>query len=149
MSRKFFGKTRGARRPTRRNGRLFVEALEDRRLLAVSFADGVWTIRGDLGPAGDRISIDRGPNKSDLLRVFINGRLEDQQLAADVTQISITTGSGNDLIRIDENVLAPADIHAGAGNDTIFGGGGDDMIDGGAGNDVIWGRGANDFLMGG
>ena len=56
-------------------------------------------------------------------------------------QVPVNGGNGDDLISLDQ----PADVDAGAGNDTIVAtGNGSDSIDGGAGDDLMAGGGGND-----
>src|SRR5688572_18176301 len=101
---------------------LFVEALENRRLLAadVSLDANVLTIDGS--NKRDRIIVT--VENTDLI-VTLNKK-DFTFTASDVTSIVIDGGKGNDWISIDGSLAFGAAINGGAGNDRITGGGGDD-----------------------
>ncbi|MEI2701345.1 MAG: calcium-binding protein [Baekduia sp.] len=60
-------------------------------------------------------------------------------------------GAGNDLLWGDRSPgpASPDVIRGGAGDDTMYGGGADDIVDGGAGNDMVQGDNGADRLFGG
>lgn len=58
-------------------------------------------------------------------------------------------GEGNDRIKLNANVLTPADLAGGNGNDQLYGGAGNDLLDGGCGSDELFGRTSDDLLIGG
>jgi Ca2+-binding RTX toxin-like protein len=136
--------------------RLQLENLENRRLLAQNVAPSL-----DAG-----ILTVLGSNKNDV--VYVSGDATQLTVSvnkqsftfntADVTEIDIDGGRGNDWIWVGDAVTANAVIHGGDGNDRIHGGGGNDTItgdkgndriDGGAGDDTINGGAGNDHVFGG
>lgn len=99
-----------------------------------------------------------GSNKRDVinvkasgeqLQVFINRKLVHTVAQASISGIVIFAGAGNDSVTISPDILLPAEIHGGTGNDTIFGGGGDDQLFGDGGHDELFGGAGNDWLYGG
>jgi RTX calcium-binding nonapeptide repeat (4 copies) len=76
------------------------------------------------------------------------GNEEWEFTAAAVDRIFAVGYEGNDHLEL-EDVLMPASIYGGAGNDKLTGGDGDDYIDGGDGNDNIDGDKGKDNLRGG
>jgi len=133
--------------PSRRT--LLVENLESRRLLAPVHADldaGVLSISGS--GKNDQIQVGVDSVDNTLLNVTVDGQSA-QFNVADVAEIHIDGGSGNDSIWVDGSVLVKAVIDGGNGNDRIHGGGGDDMIAGDNGNDRLWGGGGVDTMSGG
>lgn len=68
---------------------------------------------------------------------------------AQVEEIAITGGSGNDRLVVSPTVDVPVFIDAGDGDDVIAGGASDDTLLGGAGNDIIFGRQGSDLITGG
>lgn len=126
--------------------RLFVENLESRRLLTAAHADldaGVLSVSGT--GKNDQIQVSVADTQ---LTVSFNKQTF-QFNTADVTEIHIDGGGGNDWIWVDGTVLVKAMINGGAGNDRIQGGGGDDTIRGDKGNDRLHGGGGIDTLSGG
>ena len=69
-------------------------------------------------------------------------------LPADVENIAIDGGAGNDLIQVDPSIRKNLILDGGAGNDTLFGGSGNDVLIGGPGNDVLDGKAGDDLLYG-
>ncbi|MEB3282382.1 MAG: choice-of-anchor L domain-containing protein [Lyngbya sp.] len=65
-----------------------------------------------------------------------------------VTQIIADAGSGNDIIDLN-NVLSPAQLTGGTGDDQFFGGFGNDSIEGGSDQDFLEGGKGDDSLVGG
>lgn len=66
---------------------------------------------------------------------------------SNVTKIIAFADAGTDKITVSANV--PAELHGGAGNDTLSGGRQNDSLYGDAGNDKVSGNAGNDFLYGG
>jgi Ca2+-binding RTX toxin-like protein len=58
-------------------------------------------------------------------------------------------GLGNDIITLTGDVLAPAELDGGTGNDVLVGGAGDDVLRGKAGDDTLEGGAGNDVMDGG
>ncbi len=65
-----------------------------------------------------------------------------------VTQITANAGSGNDIIDLN-NVLSPAQLTGGTGDDQLFGGFGNDSLAGGSDQDFLEGGKGDDQLFGG
>ena len=63
-----------------------------------------------------------------------------------LTDTTMTTGSGNDVLRA---TSGPATLRAGAGNDALYGSGGADRIYGGSGRDKIYAGAGRDIISGG
>jgi Ca2+-binding RTX toxin-like protein len=128
--------------------RLFLESLENRHMLAaavgsVTLDEGVLSAIGS--KKNDQIQICLSDS---VLSVRINKQVF-QFAAADVAELRIDGGKGNDSIVVGSSVMIAARISGGDGNDRICGGGGDDTISGDQGNDRIGGGGGNDNLSGG
>lgn len=85
----------------------------------------------------------RGSN----LQVMLNGAKTD--VPATVGRILVYGQAGNDYIQIGHNVVAPAFLYAGNGNDTLIGGGGPDVMVGGSGNNLLMGGFSRNILIGG
>jgi uncharacterized protein GlcG (DUF336 family) len=68
--------------------------------------------------------------------------------AAAVSQILVSTGAGDDVVRIAGNVFQPVTLDGGPGNDFLFAGGGPATISGGDGKDILVGGPAADVLLG-
>jgi len=125
--------------------RLFVEDLETRRLLAAVSATldaGVLSVSGS--NKNDQIHVSVANTQT---TVTVNQRSYDFN-TADVTEIHIDGGGGNDWVWVDDAVLAGATIDGGNGNDRLHGGGGGDTISGGKGNDRLSGGLGNDTIDG-
>lgn len=123
-----------------------LERLEPRRLMAVSFADGVITVAGsDAG--GDVIVVWQA---DDSVLVSDNG-VEHAFPSAGVTSVVATGGAGDDLIEVmnPDFFAAPVSFGGGSGNDSLGGGSGDDLLDAGDGNDIVFANRGNDQLRGG
>jgi Ca2+-binding RTX toxin-like protein len=134
---------------------LRLESLETRRVLAASLLDGVLTIEGT--HRSDKISVVLSGEFSDQLRVAVNKSVTFFTLA-EVSEIQVFAGKGNDRVHISDDVLLSALIDGGKGNDWLRGGGGHDIIlaglgndhaDGGLGDDVLVGDAGHDKLVGG
>ncbi len=143
-------------RPTAQGRRFIgsIERLEARELMAASFSDGLWIVRGDTDPGAiaDTIVIDRDPAAPSMLRAVVNGNAIDSREDATVARIRVIAGRGDDTVRIDERMGAitqPATIIAGAGHDLIEGGASADRLLGGPGRDTLRGGDGDDAIFGG
>src|SRR5258706_5028906 len=117
----------------------FIEELESRQLLAVTFANGVLTVDG--GNKADNIRVNAAGNS---VVVHLNRGSQTFTRSA-VKQLIVNGNGGNDKINI-TGAFNDAIIDGGAGNDKINGSGGGDEITGGPGNDVIKSRGGDDQI---
>ncbi len=140
------------RRSRSRQTQRFIERLEPRHALAVSFAAGVWTIVGDANAAtpDDTIVVEPNPANARQLRATVNGVVIDVRSAARVKSIHVLGGAGDDSITVNvrgHDRIATR-LEGGFGNDTITGGDGPDVILGGPGRDTLNGRGGNDEIRG-
>ena len=109
--------------------------------------------------ANDRIVLALKRGDAGVLQVSINDRITNYSMRL-FSRLHIESLAGDDSISFnfaDGAFKRPADIFAGAGNDTIqgglgndriFAGAGDDVVSGGAGNDTIYGQAGNDVLSG-
>ncbi len=133
-----------------------LEELEPRNLMSVTtgLAAGVLTVTGDVQRNIIQISLD-APDAELVVR---DAQAEVGRFAsASVQNIAISTGDGG-LITVDDAVLQPTVIQAGAGDELIRAGGGPTTVFGGSGPDkmiagsgaatLIGGSGANTFYSG-
>ncbi len=138
-------------RIARRTVRLAVELLESRQLLAATLLDnGTWDIVGT--SAADTIYVARDEYDPRWLIAEVNGRIEGEEYASDVSRIQVSVGDGNDWIEIDESAGAltlPVLLKGDDGNDTLVAGSGPAFLTGDNGNDQLIGGAANDLLFGG
>ena len=67
----------------------------------------------------------------------------------DFDTIRVHLFDGNDFLTIDQNVIQPALVYGGDGNDNLTVGGGNDEVLGEEGDDVISGNRGHDLLVGG
>jgi uncharacterized protein GlcG (DUF336 family) len=122
---------------------LTCDELEAREMPAITtvLAAGTLTIAGS--PTDERITVYQ--DGADL--VVLDGTLEAFRTpSAEVTNIAIDGGGGNDSIRVAPSVRQPAAIDGGSGNNKLVAGAGDAVLVGGTGNDVLFGGlGANSF----
>ena len=139
-----------------------IEAMERRILMAtdplaehVTFEDGVMTILGT--DADDNIQViffggnypDGGPPVAVYLNGYhVNFGLTEPMGTPAITKIIVRGGAGNDRIYVGQ-MVAPAELYGGAGDDSVMGGDGDDLIYGGSGEDWIIGGAGVDELSGG
>jgi Ca2+-binding RTX toxin-like protein len=123
------------------------EPLEPRVMLyAVLDASGALQIDGTSTP--DVINLSLAPDDARTLVVRVRSTTARFALR-DVARIVIRGHSGADRIEFDPArgaIKRPAQIHAGAGNDTIIGGDGDDVMDGQEGADVMSGGAGHDTV---
>ncbi len=125
-----------------------LEGLEPRVLLSASLKGGLLTVIGSDGD--DVLGFAAGPNAG---QVILTGDPDgDSGTFDNVTRIKVQSGSGNDQVTIDVNVVnarnAPiaAQIDGGAGNDVLTSGDGNDKILSGGGNDTIDARNGNNKI---
>ena len=64
-------------------------------------------------------------------------------------RVTVTTGSGNDVVDARDEFFSPQVFSTGTGADELYGGLGDDSLDGGADNDLLSGGFGADTLVGG
>jgi hypothetical protein len=106
--------------------------------------------------ASDKIALRLQAGQSGVLQVDVgdDGSADFSVDRADIAEIAVNGGDGDDLVRIDEsngpvNVGIATTISGGDGDDTLAGGSGDETLRGGDGNDSIDGnRGADVGLLG-
>lgn len=130
---------------------LFIESLEPRVLLSVSFDAGVLTVTGS--PGNDQITIK--PGKADG-EIIVKGAPDgDDGTYAGVDVVTVDGGDGNDRLRARNKLIDTAGdplavtLMGGEGNDRLAGGDGDDILHGGPGRDNIRGGNGNDTITGG
>ena len=119
------------------------DALESRRLFAVTLTDGVLTVTGT--EEADHLAVGRNET---MIVVNDNGTSSNWN-PAEVTSIVVNGLGGNDEIAILRGVYKPITIDAGAGDDRVHGGSGRERIFGGIGRDLLNGGGGGDLLEGG
>jgi len=98
----------------------------------------------------DRILISPGRNNG--LKVIMNDALVGSYLAPSgkpFFRIIANGQAGNDQIAVASTVAVTAEIHGGAGDDTLQGGGGRDLLYGDGGDDVLIGVYGTDRFAGG
>jgi hypothetical protein len=115
---------------------------------------GVLTVDGT--NAGDRIALRLRAGQPGILQVDVgdDGSAEFSFNRAEIAEIFVNAGNGDDSVSIDEsngvfsNVI-PTTIAGGNGNDRLVGGSGTGTIFGGNGNDTLAGGNGNETLLGG
>ena len=133
---------------------LACERLETRHLLtgglsAVLDSAGVLRVTGT--DAADFIFVYQNAS-----RYYVYGSA-DSYSASSVREIVIDAKGGNDVVRLDSQIVSSwqaittpqVTVYGGAGSDTVFGSEGKDLIFGGDGIDVLFGHGGHDYLDGG
>jgi Ca2+-binding RTX toxin-like protein len=124
-----------------------LEALELRRLLSFTVADGVLTVTGT--SSNDNIIVTRDGTNLTIRHNGVNSTTP----AADVQKVVINGLAGNDQLAIaigpEHGVAVPATLNGGDGNDRLLGGDKDDQLNGGAGKDFLQGGNGKDVLNGG
>src|SRR5688572_6606943 len=88
--------------------RLDFELLETRTLLTGGIGGGVagnnsgpvWTVLGDQDPAlpGDTIVIRQSPQNDNIVQAVVNGKIASSRPVADVTELHIRAGAGDDTV---------------------------------------------------
>ncbi len=125
-----------------------IEILETRTLpdATASLGGSLLTIVG--GPGNDRISLVQDATRDEL--VLLDGGKEVARYAsAAVSQVAIDAAGGNNVVRINNDILQSATIQGGAGNNIFYGGGGPTTLVGGSGfNKLIAGSGATTLIGG-
>ncbi|MEM8719961.1 MAG: hypothetical protein AAGE84_11715 [Cyanobacteria bacterium P01_G01_bin.39] len=86
-------------------------------------------------------------NQFETASPTVGGILDGTEISG-IEQISVTSGSGDDLIDIAVTSIGGR-ITSGAGNDLVVGGSGDDLLEGQAGDDTFFGGPGNDEIIGG
>ena len=111
--------------------------------------NGVLTVQGTDG--NDTIALRLAPGDPGVLQVDVgdDGTPDFLFVRANVAQIDVNAGDGDDTVRIDDSGgvftdTIPTTISGGAGNDTLTGGGGAETFRGGAGDDTVVGGRGND-----
>jgi hypothetical protein len=79
----------------------------------------------------------------------VDAKTADCGPVADLEQIVVTFGGGNDRLYVPSSLLTPVSADGGAGDDDLSGGAGDDELLGGDGDDWISGGGGIDVIDGG
>ena len=97
--------------------------------------DEIFTVEHQSGSSG---------NETLLISAF-NTREE----YSGVSKIVANGGEKDDIIELKDNVLTPAELAGGNGDDLVTGGSGNDFLEGGNGFDLLDGRNSNDTLRGG
>ena len=122
---------------------MFLETLESRRLLSISFNNGVVTLVGTNGADYFDARYD-----GVTLKLYDQGRYYDFK-ASKVKKIVVKAKDGIDNITF-RNVPAPIScvVKAGDGNDNVNGGEGNDKLYGGKGNDLLEGYFGTDKIYG-
>jgi len=125
---------------------LRLETLEDRTVpTSVTLNTGMLMVVGTNAPDRIAITLDQSSNQI----VVLNGNQEAGRFAStDVTSIYLYGGNGNDSLQVASQIMQPAFIDGGLGNDRIFGGGGSSMIMGGDGANRLAGGTGNDSIIG-
>jgi Ca2+-binding RTX toxin-like protein len=138
---------------------LFVEPLEQRRLMAASATLDLGELKITGTENADVIRLTINTSSKSQITVTINGESR-KFTRSDVETINIQAGQGNDRVNIDNGKVhldQPTRIYGSGGNDTITGGQGKDRIYGGSGTDdlsggdtrdIVYGEGGNDRLDG-
>ncbi len=142
-----------SRRITTVRGRLAVQRLESRKLMAadIGLSDAVLSIQGSDVDDIAEVYVD-----SDRVQVTISSYDDagqklcekSEEFALDeIGRIIFSGGDGDDLLVNDSSI--PVIARGGNGDDMLLGGTGDDVLIGGTGDDVILGGGGNDMVLGG
>jgi Ca2+-binding RTX toxin-like protein len=97
--------------------------------------DEIFTVEHQSGSSG---------NETLLISAF-----DTREEHSGVSKIVANGGEKDDIIELKDNVLTPAELAGGNGDDLVTGGSGNDSLEGGNGFDLLDGRGGNDTLRGG
>jgi hypothetical protein len=106
--------------------------------------NGVLSITGTVND--DRLVVSR---QGQALTVSFNGQTLGTFDNKQVKSINLIGSAGSDVIAIGPEVITPALVDAGLGDDDVSGGGGASILVGGAGQDSVRGGSADDVLVGG
>ncbi|MFO0852135.1 MAG: heme-binding protein [Gemmataceae bacterium] len=96
--------------------------------------------------ADQRVAVTR--EAADVV-VRVNGDVATRFDAATVTQLTVTTGTGNDRIEVAPDVTTPVTLDAGNGRNLVRAGGGPAVVTGGTNSDKLAGGSAFTTLLGG
>ncbi|HEX8324286.1 MAG TPA: hypothetical protein VF595_10270 [Tepidisphaeraceae bacterium] len=114
-----------------------IETLEGRRLFA-----GL-TVNGTAGD--DQILVRIHADTMQFVTLTVNG---DVSYHTSVTSVTVSGGTGNDVIFVGSEISVACVLSGNSGHDTITGGRGADHITGNNGNDLIYAGGGNDIVVG-
>lgn len=158
-------KRRSRTTPYRTCSRLHIDALESRRMLAVTVTFTNGALEVDCDANADDIAVTfQEISGTDYLIVkdgattIFDGTPSDQNVkTSDVLSIDVAGGDGNDTIDLSDvittNGFAGLDgdvtVSGGGDNDSITGGGFGDVLVANSGNDTIYGGTGNDTLVSG
>lgn len=153
LMKQFFATQKRTRRRDRRFYRPSFEALETRRLLAVTavFAPSTGTLNV-FGDSGDNtIAVSRNAAGALLVNGGAVTVVGGTPTVANTALMQVFGLSGNDTITLNEanGALPTAKLYGGSGNDTIIGGSAADQVFGQSGNDNLQGKGGADLGFGG
>jgi Ca2+-binding RTX toxin-like protein len=119
---------------------------------APKLEDGLLRIKGT--SASEKIALRLKAGQPGVLQVDVgdDGSAEFEFVRADVAEIELDSGPGDDVVRIDEingsfTDSIPTTIDGAAGDDTLAGGSGAETMRGGPGNDSIDGNRGNDVAL--
>lgn len=115
----------------------------------VTLDDGVLNIVGSEGNDTIKVSLDNSDPDNPKYVVDINGNITEIGFDAGVERIVIDALEGMDNVMVASNVLIPADLIGGPGDDTLMGGGGNDTYFGGEDNDTLITNGGFDLMFAG
>jgi Ca2+-binding RTX toxin-like protein len=124
-----------------------LHSTKSERLKEPTLENGVLTVEGT--NAGDRIALRLQAGQPDILQVDLgdDGSADFSFERADVAEVIVQAGNGDDFVRIDEangvfGDSIPTTIDGGNGNDELLGGVGAETLLGGNGDDKLVGAGA-------
>jgi Ca2+-binding RTX toxin-like protein len=105
-----------------------------------------------LSPDGRDYVIESGAPLEVAGAVCTHPEANANELLCEATAIAgfeVNAGPGDDAVVVGHEVLAPATLRGGPGDDKLIGGIGNDKISGGPGADLLGGRAGDDWLYGG
>lgn len=129
---------------------LALERLESRTLLdaTAALAAGVLTVTGDA--ANDYIALFLDATQTQIVVSNNAQGVIGQFDRGAVGSIAVNAGEGNNVVRINNDILQPATLTSGAGNDVLYAGGGTTSSDAGGGiNRIVGGSSATTMTGGG
>jgi Ca2+-binding RTX toxin-like protein len=117
--------------------------------VTASFSQGVLNVTGD--SLDNNLTVSRNAAGQILVNGGAVSVVGGTPTVANTSQIRVFGLGGNDVLTLSEvnGALPAAQMHGGAGNDTLTGGSGADQLFGQAGNDTMLGKGGFDLLFGG